>query len=349
MLLMKQQPNPFSMLFTFVLLLLTPGLATALFSTEVTEIPYQINNSDRIVIGTVSKIDACDYYTNNTITVKEWLYNPLPETTIIVRTNVGTNASQEDEAQFTQNESVLLMLMDQRPDEGIFRTFLGFPGKHPLSDRDVVIKELKAQGKWKGGDQIGNTSNNTGNENDIPQSLQLTFGPETFEKLRNNPDFIAAYGKIPNFTTSEEKKQWLSTLDEVYHMAIPEMSVPKYPNDLIISYGYTIDGVLEVGINRNRTVDKTFMDGIYQIFDLKANQIGVKEIPVVFMYVDMPVPTIIMEPVVRTTNSATSKDKNAVGLDNSSGKKSSKTHSVPDFELFGSLTSLYCVWKLRKK
>ena len=37
-------------------------------------------------------------------------------------------------------------------------------GKHPVSDRDTVIKELKALGKWKGEDQIGNISNSTGNE-----------------------------------------------------------------------------------------------------------------------------------------------------------------------------------------
>jgi hypothetical protein len=53
------------------------------------------------------------------------------------------------------------------------------------SDRDSVIKELKAQGKWKREDQIGNISNITGNENDIPQRLPLTFGPETLDKLKS--------------------------------------------------------------------------------------------------------------------------------------------------------------------
>lgn len=143
-------------IFTFFLLLLAPNLAVAMLSTESTEIPYQVNNSDRIVIGTVSKIDVCDYYTNNTITVKEWLLNPLPEKTIIVRTNIGTRMWTEDEAEFTQNESVLLMLNDQRPDEGVFRISVGFPGKYPESDRNVVINELKAQGKWQNGNQTVN-------------------------------------------------------------------------------------------------------------------------------------------------------------------------------------------------
>jgi hypothetical protein len=37
---------------------LAPKLAAALFTPEAEEIPYQINNSDRIVIGTVSEIEC---------------------------------------------------------------------------------------------------------------------------------------------------------------------------------------------------------------------------------------------------------------------------------------------------
>lgn len=156
-----KQLSLFSLSLTFALLLLALPLAAALFTPEASEVPYQINNSDRIVIGTVSGINIADYYTNNTITVKEWLYNPLPTKTIIVRTNIGANASTEDEAEFTENEPVLLMLKDQRPDKGVFYMSFGFLGKHPVSDRDAVIKELKAQGKWKGENQSGSNTSNT--------------------------------------------------------------------------------------------------------------------------------------------------------------------------------------------
>lgn len=181
---MMRRPNSFSIIFAFFLLILTPSLAVAELITEAFEIPYQINNSDRIVIGNVSGIDVYDTYTIYTITVSEWLYNPLPENTLIVRTEIGTNASLEDEAEFTKNESVLLMLQDQRPDKEVFRVLNGYSGKHPISDRDTVINELKAQGKWKREDQIGNISNSTGNENDIPQRLPLTFGPGTLDKTK---------------------------------------------------------------------------------------------------------------------------------------------------------------------
>lgn len=100
-----KQTNLFSILFTFILLILTSSLAAAAFSQEAGEIPYQINNSDHIVIGTVSNIEAQDNSANNTITVDEWLYNPLQGNTIIVRTT-----SWAEDAKFTKNESVLLML-----------------------------------------------------------------------------------------------------------------------------------------------------------------------------------------------------------------------------------------------
>jgi len=143
----------------FILLLLTPSLATAALTPEATEIPYQINNSDRIVIGTVSEINVYSGYTITTISVKEWLYNPLPAKIIKVMITNGV----EDEAEFTQNESVLVMLNDKRSDLQLFSVAIGSPGKHPVSDRDAVIKELKAQGKWQGENQTTlNKTNNTG-------------------------------------------------------------------------------------------------------------------------------------------------------------------------------------------
>jgi hypothetical protein len=143
-----------SILLTLFLLFLTPSLAVAIYSSDATEIPYQINNSDRIVIGTVSGIDTYNDYTITTITVNEWLYNPLPTKTIQVMTTVGL----EDEAEFTQNESMLLMLNDKRLDKHVFLMFAGSLGKRPVSDRDEVVEELMVQGKWKGEDQTGNLS-----------------------------------------------------------------------------------------------------------------------------------------------------------------------------------------------
>ena len=156
-----KQLNLLSIFFTLILLLLTPNLAAASFTSEAGEIPYQINNSDRIIIGTVSGIDTYRSYTIYTITVKEWLYNPIPTDTIKVRSQVGTNVAVEDEVEFAKNESALLMLNDENLDEQLFRVSIGSPGKHPVSDREAVIKELKAQEKWQDKNQTGNKTNET--------------------------------------------------------------------------------------------------------------------------------------------------------------------------------------------
>jgi len=143
------QFNSFSLILVLLLLILVPNIATASLDSTTTEIPYQINNSDRIVIGAVSGINVYSDHTIYTITVKEWLYNPLPIDTIKVKTKVGTNIWVEDEAELTKNESALLMLQDLDANNQLFRVTFGFPGKRPVSDRDAVIKELKAQDKWQ--------------------------------------------------------------------------------------------------------------------------------------------------------------------------------------------------------
>ncbi len=153
--------NLFPILFTLILLLLVPNLAAALLAPETAEIPYQINNSDRIVIGTVSKIIDYGRYTIITIAVNEWLYNPLPAKTIKVRIETGSSYWTEDEAEFTKNESVLIMLKDVDIDKQLFNVTFGFPGKRPTTDRDAVIEELKAQGKWPEENQTENKTNET--------------------------------------------------------------------------------------------------------------------------------------------------------------------------------------------
>ena len=140
---------------TICLLFLTSSPAAAYLIPESAEIPYQVNHSDRIVIGTVSDIQLHYDYTIFTITVEEWLYNPLPAKTIKVRTETGKYVWTEDQPEFEENEEVLLMLKDLDLEDRLFKVSVEFPGKRPVSDRDAVIEELKVQGKWQGGDETG--------------------------------------------------------------------------------------------------------------------------------------------------------------------------------------------------
>jgi hypothetical protein len=88
------------LLLTFVLVFISPNFTKAAVLIYAAEIPYQVNNSDRIIIGTVNGINVSTDHTIVTITVNEWLYNPLPEKTIKVRTEIGTNVNTEDQPVF---------------------------------------------------------------------------------------------------------------------------------------------------------------------------------------------------------------------------------------------------------
>lgn len=234
------------------------------------------------------------------------------------------------------------------------------------------------------GDGIMENSNNNTSENidNISQRAPLTFGPGTLEELKNNPDFIAAYGSIPAFATSEERDKWIDTLGTIIDGINANFDQEMYknfsPNGPVTGYGVTIDGVIQVGINKSNIVDKPFMDEIYQIFDSKAIGMGIKEVPVVFVHEDNPIPITTTETsvlgskvskgVVEKTanlstpgekgigelNSSNNNDSNSINesisnVKNSSGNKPSTTNSAPGFGLLGSLTCLYIGWRLRKK
>jgi hypothetical protein len=60
------------------------------------------------------------------------------------------------------------MLRDENLDKQLFSVSVGFPGKRPVSDRDAVIEELKAQGKWREENQTENETNSVGTANEQP-------------------------------------------------------------------------------------------------------------------------------------------------------------------------------------
>lgn len=132
-------------LFALSLILATATTTEALLDVNASDISYLVNNSDRIIIGTITDIQPFSDHTIVTIGVDEWLMNPLPTETITIRTKIGTNFWTEDEPTFALNETIILMLEDINIDEDRFGVVFGEPGKHPLSDRDAVLQELDAR------------------------------------------------------------------------------------------------------------------------------------------------------------------------------------------------------------
>ena len=131
-----------STLLALLLIIASANAASAMLVEEAGEIPYQVSRADRIVAGTVTDVQAFHDHTIATIEVDCWLKNPLPAETITVRTECGTNVRTEDEASFAANETAILMLGDVDVSEHRFRMVCGEVGKHPISDRDAILKAL---------------------------------------------------------------------------------------------------------------------------------------------------------------------------------------------------------------
>lgn len=130
------------LLIILVLIFASTNAAATIWPQEVLEIPYQINNSDRIMTGTVTDIQPFYNYTLVTIEVDDWLMNPLPSEKITVITEIGTNVIVMGEPKFTENETVLLMLEDVNVSENRFKVLYGELGKYPLSNKDAILREL---------------------------------------------------------------------------------------------------------------------------------------------------------------------------------------------------------------
>ncbi|MCK4652165.1 MAG: hypothetical protein KAT13_03655 [Methanosarcinales archaeon] len=135
---MRYMPTLLAML----LILASATTTAAMLTEEAGEISYQVPRADRIAIGTVTDIRSFHDHTIVTIEVDEWLDSPLPAKAITVRTECGTNVQTEDEASFAVNETAILMLEDVDVSEHRFRMVCGEAGKHPISDRDAILKAL---------------------------------------------------------------------------------------------------------------------------------------------------------------------------------------------------------------
>lgn len=99
----------YALLGIFALSLFSNTAVSTSWAPEAFEIPYQVNHSDRIVIGTVKELRQGFESTDVVISVDEWLKNPLPSA-----------------------------------EKGKFSMPFMELGKRPASDRDAVVKEIEA-------------------------------------------------------------------------------------------------------------------------------------------------------------------------------------------------------------
>lgn len=116
------------------------------------------------------------------------------------------------------------------------------------------------------------------------------YGPEIFEKAANSSRFIAARGTMPVITDESEKRQWTDLLTQC---ARSNDKIDNYfvsSGEPVVSFGTSIDGYLEVGINSasSGNINDSVIDEIYQTIDEAAQEEGVSEVPVVFIWSGRP-------------------------------------------------------------
>jgi hypothetical protein len=127
------------------------------------------------------------------------------------------------------------------------------------------------------------------NATEVHSELYLpNFGPEVFEKMKNDSKVLATYGKIPTIKIEAQKREWLEKLDEIRIGIGDEMLPYFYPNGSVISYGYTWEGYFDVGFYKNATVNASLVNEIYGVIDKEAKAKNIQEVPVVFSLEDMP-------------------------------------------------------------
>lgn len=114
---------------------------------------------------------------------------------------------------------------------------------------------------------------------------------QRYDNLSNQPDYLATYGKLPEFKSEEEWQNWLAKLDEIGDniRTKGEMFPYFYPNGSVIAYGHNYQGYFVVSFEKGSAVDKPLMDEIYEIVDKEARELGIQEVPVAFRFESFPV------------------------------------------------------------
>jgi hypothetical protein len=201
------------------------------------------------------------------------------------------------------------------------------------------------------------------NDSNLQRVPLPDFGPQTFKNLKNNPDFLATRGQMPQFSTQAERMKWLSKLNDIRVIAEDDLSPYGYPKGPVLGHGFGENGTFEVYLYRGMNVTDNQIDEIYNVINKIGNKLNIQDVPVVFFKRDFIQDAILTEDsgaIEEKSNLSTSKannrelnysNNNDPISDNSSssnGNKSSIINSSPGFELLGSLVCMYAGWKLRK-
>jgi len=118
----------------------------------------------------------------------------------------------------------------------------------------------------------------------------MNLNHQRYDNLSNQPDYLATYGKLPEFKSEEGRQNWLAKLDEIGDRIRTKGKLSPYffPNGSVIAYGHNYQGYFVVSFEKGSEVDESLMDEIYRIIDKEARELVIQEVPVAFRFESFP-------------------------------------------------------------
>ncbi|AKB15839.1 hypothetical protein MSTHC_1521 [Methanosarcina thermophila CHTI-55] len=121
------------------------------------------------------------------------------------------------------------------------------------------------------------------------------YGPESFERAKNETGFITTRGTMPVITGADEKVEWTDLLVKCSQpLSRPNSTTGIRPyftefGGPVNSFGTSINGYLIVGFEAStpEKVNESVIDEIYQVIDEHCKQEGISDVPVVFAFISI--------------------------------------------------------------
>lgn len=126
---------------------------------------------------------------------------------------------------------------------------------------------------------------------DVEDIFITTENDSYVEELKGEPTFITARGTMPIFIDEEEKMEWYDQLQKCSRSNSKlsrYISISEVP---FVGAGVNSKGyfVIEFDKQKPEKVNGSVIAEVYNVIDEHCEQKGIKDVPVVFVFADMPV------------------------------------------------------------
>lgn len=199
---------------------------------------------------------------------------------------IAVLAGIKDERAIQPMIRVLKEEPELQADLGYRLGLMGEPAVEPLiqllddDDPEVRVRAAEALGRIGDGRAIGALTNALSDKDETVRVF-AKMGLESIEAQKKNT-LIATYGKEREFYIEDQRREWLNKLNTVHKLSGNYMKPYTYSEGPVISYGWSIENRIEVGILEGSEVNNSTLNDIYNVFDSLGKENGVDDIPVVF-------------------------------------------------------------------